>query len=119
MFRSALTHLTSRLPGAEWAMIVGLDGVLLETGSERSPQEAELLAAEYATLLRSSRGVANRTALGELDGMVLATHNGRVMLQSLTPDYFLLLHVQESVLTGKALFEISRTRQALREDLSF
>jgi len=119
MFQTALAELVSRLPGSEWAMIVGLDGVVLEVSHNELRKEAEMLAAEYANLMRASCNTAGRTSIGKVDGLALSTEKGKLMLQSLTPDYILLLRVQPTVLVGKALFEIFRTREAIVGELTF
>jgi predicted regulator of Ras-like GTPase activity (Roadblock/LC7/MglB family) len=100
-------------------MIVGADGVALETNSGHMEQAAEVLAAEYATLFRASRKVAAQTATGDFQGAVLTTDCGRVVLQTLTSDYFLLLYLEPLAHAGKAVFEISRARDAIVEELAY
>ncbi len=118
MFRTVLAELTRRTPGARWALIGGADGVPLETDPADIGQAAELLAAEYAGLFCDCLKVTARTAAGELQGAVLTTDRGRVVMQALTPDYFLLLGLGPQGHTGKALFEIARAREAIVEELA-
>jgi predicted regulator of Ras-like GTPase activity (Roadblock/LC7/MglB family) len=119
MFQTVLANLVERTPGTRWAMIVGADGVALEANSENMGQAAEVLAAEYATLFRASRKVTAQTATGDLQGTILTTDCGRVVLQTLTSEYFLLLYLDPLAHAGKALFEISRARDAIVEELAY
>jgi len=119
MFQTILADLVSRTPGTDWAMIVGADGVPLETNAPGLHAETELLAAEYAVLFRTCRRVTTQASGADLQDAILTTERCRIVVQTLTPDYFLLLCLQPSGLTGKALFEISRARGAIIEEITF
>lgn len=119
MFQAILADLVSRTPGTDWAIIVGADGVPLEASTPGHQPEIELLAAEYATLFRNCRRVTSQASGSDLQDAILTTERCRIVLQTLTPDYFLLLCLQPSGLTGKALFEISRARGAIIEEITF
>jgi predicted regulator of Ras-like GTPase activity (Roadblock/LC7/MglB family) len=118
MFQSILAGLKIR-SGARWAMIVGNDGVLLEADNAAFRTEAESLAAEYASFFRASRKAASETDMGGLNGSLLLTEQGKLLLQTLTPDYFLVLSLQAEAHAGKALFEISRAADSLEEALIY
>lgn len=118
MFQTILADLTGRTPGARWALIVGADGVPLESDPADVGQAGELLSAEYAGLFRDCLQVTARTAAGDLQFAVLTTDRGRVVMQALTPEYFLLLCLAPQAHTGKALFEIARAREAIVEELA-
>jgi predicted regulator of Ras-like GTPase activity (Roadblock/LC7/MglB family) len=119
MFQNILRELVERTPGTLWAMIVGSDGVPLEVRPGEGPLDADLLAAEYATLFRTCKRTTGQTAGGDLEGAVLTASNARVVLHSLTQDYFLLLCLQPFAPAGKAVFEISRARDAIVEELAY
>ena len=77
------------------------------------------LAAEYANLFRTCRRITAQASGAELQDAILSTERCRILVQTLTPDYFLILCLQPSGLTGKALFEISRARGAIMEEITF
>jgi predicted regulator of Ras-like GTPase activity (Roadblock/LC7/MglB family) len=118
MFQSILARLAARA-GARWAMITGADGVLLETNSGAFRAEAEGLAAEYAALFRASRKAASDTDMGGLKGSVLVTDQGKILFQTLTADYFLILFLETESHAGKAFFEISRASGPLKQELVY
>ncbi len=116
MFQTILARLVART-GARWGMIVGCDGVLLETDDRAFRAEAEGMAAEYATFLRESRKAAGNTDMGSLLSSLLVTDQAKIVLQPLTADYFLALCLQPDAHAGRAFFEISRAAESLEEEL--
>ena len=118
MFQSILARLVAR-SRARWGMIVGNDGVLLETDSRAFRAEAEGLAAEYGAFFRASRKAAGDTDMGGLLSSLLVTEQGKILLQALSADYFLVLCLEPDSYAGKALFEVSRASGSLEEELVY
>jgi predicted regulator of Ras-like GTPase activity (Roadblock/LC7/MglB family) len=100
-------------------MIVANDGVLLETDTAAFHAAAESLAAEYASLFRASRKAASNTEMGKVHSSLLVTEQGKLLFQTLTPDYFLVLSLETTATAGKALFEVARTTGSLEEELAY
>ncbi len=118
MFQSLLARLVARA-GARWAMIVGTDGVLLETDSRAFHDEAEGLAAEYAILYRAARKAAGDTDLGGVLNSVLVADKGKILFQALAADYFLVLFLEPESHAGKAVFEVTRASDSLAQELTY
>lgn len=118
MFQSLLARLVARA-NARWAMIVGTDGVLLETDARAFHAEAEGLAAEYAALYRAARKAAGDTDLGGLHNSLLVTDQGKILLQALAADYFLVLFLEPESHAGKAIFEVTRASDSLEQELAY
>jgi predicted regulator of Ras-like GTPase activity (Roadblock/LC7/MglB family) len=117
MFQSILARLAARA-GARWAMIVGTDGVLLETNARAFRTEAEGLAAELAALYRASREAAGETEIGRLESTLLTTDQGRVLFQALNQDYVIILFLEPEAYPGKAFFEVSRASNTIEKELA-
>ena len=105
--------------GARWAMIVGSDGILLETDQREFRTEAEAMAAEYAVCLRAARKAAGNTEMGTVMQTFLATERGRILLHSLNGDYFLAMLLEPDSYAGKACFELGRATDSLQKELSY
>jgi predicted regulator of Ras-like GTPase activity (Roadblock/LC7/MglB family) len=118
MFQAILSNLTKRIRGARWAMVVGVDGVLLETMPATLP-DGELFAAEYAAFYRSARRATAQTGGDDVATAALITRHGKLMFQFLTPEYFLILALDPSGNSGKASFETARVRGMLERELVF
>jgi len=117
MFREILVNLLNEVKGAQWVIVVGGDGVPVDAGSETGGLSTETLAAEYALFVRSCQRVLAATGGGELQGFELLTNRGKVILETLTPEYFLLMGLESEGYTGQARFEILRARSLMEHEL--
>jgi len=117
MFQPILAKLVTRT-GARWAMIVGGDGVLLETDNLSFRSEAEAQAAVFAACYRASRKAASDGDLGDLRTSLLATEQGKILFQSLTEEYFLVVLLDARAHAGKTFYEITRVTPPLSQELS-
>jgi predicted regulator of Ras-like GTPase activity (Roadblock/LC7/MglB family) len=118
MFQSILARLSARA-GARWAMIVGNDGILLEADNRAFRTQAEGLAAEYAGLMRMSWKAAADTDMGPMQSSLLVTDQAKILFQTLTDDYFLVVCLELDAHAGKAFYEISRAVAPIAEELVF
>jgi len=117
MFREILVRLLNDVKGAQWAIVVAGDGVPVDASSEAGVLSAETLAAEYALFVRACQRVLAKTAGGELQGFELLTDRGKVVLETSTHEYFLLMGLESQGYTGQARFEILRARSLLEREL--
>ncbi len=118
MFQATLAKLVAQT-GARWAMIVGSDGVLLETDRPAFRTEADSVAAVYAAFFRAARKASTDTDMGGLHSCELELDQGKILLQPLTDEYFLVLLLSAQEHSGKAFFEVSRVSAPLARELSF
>jgi len=119
MFKPILEKLLDRIPGAQWAVVVGVDGVVIDSSSRAQPPELEILAADYSTQLRSWQRIAEETGTGGVQGSLIFTERGKIVFQMITPDYFLLVGLDEAGISGKARFEVTRSRPEFERELAF
>ncbi len=117
MFQETLQDLVARA-GARCSMIVGTDGILVETDRKDFRAEAEALAAEYATCLRGVAKAARNTEMGRVLQLLFATDKGKVLVQILNQDYFLAVLLNSDSYPGKAVFECARVTESLQKELS-
>jgi predicted regulator of Ras-like GTPase activity (Roadblock/LC7/MglB family) len=117
MFQSMLAKLVAQTH-ARWAMIVGSDGVLLETDNRFFRTEADCLAAEYAAYYRASRKAAADTDMGGLLSSMLVVGQGKLLFHAITSDYVLILLLAGEEPAGKAFFEMTRLSEPLVQELS-
>lgn len=120
MFRSILENLVREVAGARWAIVVGADGVVLEAGLGASGPgvPVETLAAEYALFMKACEGVLAQTGGETLDGFTLSTAESKVVLQPLTPEYFLVMGLDSSGMAGQARHKISRIQPDLERRIN-
>jgi predicted regulator of Ras-like GTPase activity (Roadblock/LC7/MglB family) len=118
MFQAILETLLQRTRGARWAMVVGTDGVLLDAAPRGLP-DAEILAAEFASLYRGARKSLAATGGEDLSSVTLLSRKGKLIFQFLTPEYFLMLDLGPTGNSGRASFEIARICGMLERELVF
>lgn len=117
MFQPILENLVVQA-GAHWAMIVGTDGMVLETDSPSFRSEAEGLAPEYAACYRAARLAADGTDAGFMRHAIVAADKGKILFHFLTDDYFLVALLPSDAHAGKTCFEIARVTNPLAKELS-
>ena len=119
MFPDILSTLLGRIEGSEWAMVVGLDGIVLESAPAAMGSGADQLAAEYASLVRVSQRATAQLGAGTFRGSLLFATESKIVLEILTPEYFLAMGLTSAGHAARARFEISRARDLLERELVF
>jgi predicted regulator of Ras-like GTPase activity (Roadblock/LC7/MglB family) len=116
VFAGLLQQIIERVEGAEAAAIMGLDGMIVERISPGRCDELDLIAAEYASLLRSTIRTAGDTELGELRELVVAADESILLTRVLSPEYFLLLILSPKGNLGRARFEMRKAQLILEHE---
>lgn len=116
MFTDLLDQMNRRIDGAEAAVIIGLDGMIVERAGSIIRDDLELIAAEYASLLCSNVRTAADTGLGDLRELVVAAEQSTLMIKILSPEYFLLLVMAPDGNPGRARFEMRKAQLILEHE---
>ena len=115
MFSGALDDLLARIDGAQWITLAAADGIPVHTVFCGHAETVESSAAEFAALLCSCRETARQTGLGPIQHLVLTTPDAKIMIHSLTSDYFLLVRLNLHGNAGQARFEMAEASEKLRQ----
>lgn len=116
MFAGLLQQIIERVEGAQSAAIMGLDGMLVERTGREHYDELDVIAAEYASLLRTTIRTAGDTELGDLWEMIVAAERATLMIRVLSPEYFLLLLLAPDANLGRARFEMRKAQLILEHE---
>ncbi len=119
MFQTLLRNLADRVPGTVGVILAGTDGVLLEAHTAAGRDCDDLLAAEFAAVLKTCGKASANAGIGSMQAAILVTEKGKLLLETIVPDYFLLMLLEHEAHAGQALFEISRARQEIQVELAF
>jgi predicted regulator of Ras-like GTPase activity (Roadblock/LC7/MglB family) len=114
-FADALTTIANRIEGCAAVMILGIDGIPIERHVQQMNQslDADMIAAEFTTLVRRGMRTAADTELGELREMVLATDAMTFLVRPITSEYFLLVALNPGGNVGRARFELRKAQLAM------
>jgi predicted regulator of Ras-like GTPase activity (Roadblock/LC7/MglB family) len=115
-FANALQGIAARVPETQALMVMGIDGIPIEKLVLDAGANAEAVAAEYTTLLRSSLSVATGTGLGDLRELTVVTDKMAALLVAITPEYFLFAALAPDGLLGRARFAMRLACLGLEEE---
>ena len=117
MFRDVLAGIKKSVDGTLAVTLIGLDGIAIETLNDGNVP-LDVLAAEFGGFIRSIRLSNTELNTGEVSQFSLTTEKYITLLSAVTPDYFILLVMKPDGNYGRARFELSRAKVALRDELS-
>ena len=119
-FGTTLSEMVGRVEGGAVALILGLDGIVIErfVGDIDPELDIDLIATELTTLLRRSIHTATDTGLGDLREMIFNTDLMTFVLRSVTSEYFLLFGVNPGGNIGRARFELRKAQLVLEPEFT-
>ncbi len=118
MFAESLDRFISKVEGTVGAAVMGLDGISIEKRMPDPKVNVESIAAEYTSALRASTSAAQDVDLGPLEEMVVLTDHRIVVVQMITPEYFIFVLLKKDANLGRARFELKKARYALAKEFA-
>jgi predicted regulator of Ras-like GTPase activity (Roadblock/LC7/MglB family) len=112
--------MTARIDGCAAIVILGLDGIPIERRIvDLDPGlDIELIATEFATLVRRGQRTAADTALGEMSEIVLSTDRVVFLIRPITTEYFMLLALNPGANVGRARFELRKAQLSMESEFA-
>ena len=117
MFRDELKKLTERVPGAQGALIMGLDGITVDK-FEPGDLNLDALSAEYLSLVKQTAETNEELGIGRVQEMNFITDRLVAILMSITHEYFLVLALPPNGNFGRARYETRKSTLGLADELS-
>jgi predicted regulator of Ras-like GTPase activity (Roadblock/LC7/MglB family) len=117
MFVDRLKQISGRIEGALALSIVAKDGMLVESASSRPDLDLEVLAAELMTQVRAISQNHQELSVGVVRHLSVVTDRMVMMVTTVSPEYFLMLVLEENANAGKARFELRRSALVFEQDL--
>ena len=108
MFTGLLNQIIDRTQGAEAALLVGNDGIIIERTGDQKIEDFDTLAAEYAMVMQRSRFTASDTGLGKLSEMLTITDQTVLLTRMVDADFFVMIKLNPSCNLGRARYEVRR-----------
>jgi predicted regulator of Ras-like GTPase activity (Roadblock/LC7/MglB family) len=103
------TSMREKLPGLQAFFLLGSGGELLAHVAVDSRFDADLFAAEYATLLRIAQSASTDTGMGELQEQILTSAKGLIVLHRLSTDRFGVFVCAPDEHLGRLRYELKRS----------
>jgi predicted regulator of Ras-like GTPase activity (Roadblock/LC7/MglB family) len=118
-YKESLATITGEVGGGLAAMIMGYDGIPIdEYLLEGTPFDLQLLAVEYANLLRDIRRTVEILENGAMQEVSIATDRLRVLIRAINPEFFLALVITADGNYGKGRYLLAREAFKLRDELT-
>jgi predicted regulator of Ras-like GTPase activity (Roadblock/LC7/MglB family) len=95
--------------GVEAALVLGRDGLLIDSESVQS-LDAEQMAAHVPSIIQFADDLGGAAARGHLQTAVLEHERGVAVISCLSDDAVLLVLVRPSANLGQLLYELRRNR---------
>ncbi|MDD5543186.1 MAG: hypothetical protein PHX83_08430 [Acidobacteriia bacterium] len=117
MFGQTIESILGKVEGATAALVVGMDGFIIEQrtiGGEVLALEA--IAAEAAGFIRHLEGTFRNLNLGTLGESHFKTDRFFLLTQRITPDYFICLVMAADGNFGRGRFELRKAKSLLEKE---
>ncbi|MGI9036503.1 MAG: roadblock/LC7 domain-containing protein [Pyrinomonadaceae bacterium] len=118
MFKEVLQTALNHTEGCLGVIIMGMDGIAVESVRQVEVTEANLdvAVAEYVALVRNA-GRANREiGLGKFNEVTLSGESGIFILRFIGEDYFIAMILSPEGNFGRARYELRRAELLLEKE---
>lgn len=117
MFSGMLQQILDRTEGAEMALLVGNDGIVIDRAGQTEDTEFESLAAEFAVVMNRSRATAADTGLGTLSELMTVTDQAILLTKIVNEDFFVMMKLGIDCTVGRARYEARRMEYMVEQIL--
>lgn len=118
-FRETLKGIVESVEGGLGVIIMGYDGIAIdEYFLEGAGMDLNLLAVEYASLLKDVKHTADILKAGGLEEMAVNTAQSCVIMRTINDDLFLALILSRNGNYGKGRYLLRREAYGLNDSLS-
>ena len=118
MFAQMLEEAVGRVSGAESALLMGFDGILVDMHTGNSDSDVESMGMEFSVLLKEVRKAADLMNAGSAGEMTVRTDKLLAVLRVINEEYFVAMTLVPEGNLGKARFVLRTMVPTMGEALS-
>jgi predicted regulator of Ras-like GTPase activity (Roadblock/LC7/MglB family) len=109
MFTEILQRIVEECGGGIGAVLMGYDGIAIEQYFSSGEQlDLQMIAIEYANVLREIRKTAEILSLGAMEEVSIKTDRYHLVVRIITADYFVAMTIARDGNFGKARYLLTR-----------
>ena len=117
-FKAILKTIVEGSDGALGAVVMGYDGIAIEEYlCAGDGMDVQLLAVEYASVLKEIKRTVGLLNTGELEEVSIISERCSVVVRGIGSDFFVALAIGENGNLGKGRYLLKREASKLREAL--
>ncbi|MCU0660811.1 MAG: hypothetical protein MUC50_00625 [Myxococcota bacterium] len=117
MFGNRLEDAVRSVPGASAIIIMGFDGIPVDSYGEPKEVEIETAGMEFSVVMREVRKTAEQLEAGSAEEVLLRTDRLAAVLRVVSEQYFVALTLDKGGSIGKARYVLRTLAPALRSEL--
>ena len=117
MFRDCLTTMVDSCDGAVAGVLMGFDGIAVETFSRDQQLDVQTVGMEFSFVLTQVRKAAEILQVGSLDEVAIRSEQLTFIVRVLSDEYFLGLVLTPQANFGKGRFLMRMAVPTLRSEL--
>lgn len=118
MFKQILEELINHTQGAFAALVVDLDGLLIDSCGRSEGCNFEQMAAHFSQLLKNSAEMTSSLQSSSLMEVSFVASDLRVVMRVLAGSYSVVLLLSEGANLGQARFELRKIQFDLEKELA-
>jgi predicted regulator of Ras-like GTPase activity (Roadblock/LC7/MglB family) len=117
-FRERLKKIVEQVDGAIGALIMGYDGIPIDESIRPDASlDVQLLAVEYATLLKEIKRTVDVLKTGGMEEVSITSGELRVVIRALNEEFFMVLLLEKEGNFGLGRYLLRLNAQAFRDML--
>src|SRR6185369_16442234 len=117
-FKAVLKAIVEQVDGAVGGVIMGYDGIAIDEYLVPNPGfEVQILAIEYASVLKEIKRTVGVLNTGELEEVSIISEQCSVIVRGISDDFFVALVMAADGNFGKGRYLLKRAAPELREAL--
>lgn len=105
-FETLLRDLVDKVPGSQASLLMGIDGIPVETYVPDTGLDPQQTGAEYAQVLAAARRASRSLEAGDVEELAVQTERGTLLVRLVNPDYFVALALAPGALRGRGRFHL-------------
>ena len=118
-FGELLAELVGTVPGAVGAVFVDWDGEAVDQFGHIPEMDIRIIGAHWGIVVNLTKQILKKNRYGKPDMIILSSEKREVIIQTVTPDYFVVLTMKRGTHLGHALKEVTRVSKAIREEMGY
>jgi len=117
-FRDRLTTIVGEVDGAIGALIMGYDGIPIDESIRPDASvDVQLLAVEYATLLKEIKRTVDVLKTGDMEEVCISTGDLNIVIRAISEEFFMVLLLERNGNYGKGRYLLKLQAPRMREML--
>ena len=115
-FSTVLRGVTEDVKGAKGAVLVGMDGIIVEEYISEPGVDLQSIGAEYGNILKEVQNASASLRLGQARELAVLTEIADLIIRKINDEYFLALLLSPACNLGKGRFMVRKAVNRLEKE---